>query len=206
MLKRTHSALVIRLPPLHAAKAALGFTVFGVLALLAPLRLMLTKQPSLWHFWQLDPLVAALCTPGCGVWCDGVNPTEKKQPPIVPVASPLCARLLVFIWCSPFLLLLLAIKSLCLAFETRTVQIDGSQLLHTLQLFDCTINTTISTASIVRVDLCKMEWPFCSRCFCRVAAADGKKIDFGGSLSREENVWLQLEVPSFLLSLAAGSA
>ncbi|CAI5964202.1 unnamed protein product [Closterium sp. NIES-65] len=164
----------------------------------------------------------------------------------------------------------MAVVSVCAAFTVRTMQIDGSQLLHTWQLFDWTIDTTIPTASIIRVSLCKMEWGgllsgaegcrrvlrgvgwtndtsipttsiqlvslcgmvrsshhllpritsslaspppshhlpcaphpsplplfqekrFDTTYFCRVAAADGKQLDFGGHLPRKECVWLQHE-------------
>ncbi|CAI5457583.1 unnamed protein product [Closterium sp. Yama58-4] len=99
----------------------------------------------------------------------------------------------------------MAVLSVCAAFTVRTIRIDGSQLLHTWQLFDWTIDTTIPTASIIRVSLCKMERRFSTTYFCRVTAADGKQLDFGGHLSKEENVWLQHEVSSYLLSLAAES-
>ncbi|CAI5534375.1 unnamed protein product [Closterium sp. Naga37s-1] len=95
--------------------------------------------------------------------------------------------------------------SVCAAFTVRTIRIDGSQLLHTWQLFDWSIDTTIPTASIIRVSLCKLERRFSTTYFCRVTAADGKQLDFGGHLSKEECVWLQLEVSSFLLGLAAES-
>ncbi|CAI7849915.1 unnamed protein product [Closterium sp. NIES-53] len=124
---------------------------------------------------------------------DDAAPTGEQTPlpPFTPVVSALCA--------------LMAVLSVCAAFMVRTMRIDGSQLLHTWQLFDWTIDTTIPTASIVRVSLCKMERRFTTTYFCRVTAADGKQLDFGGHLSHEENVWLQHEVSSYLLSLAAES-
>ncbi|CAI6004517.1 unnamed protein product [Closterium sp. NIES-64] len=49
------------------------------------------------------------------------------------------------------------------------------------------------------------EWAISNNYFCEVAAADGKQLNFSGHLSKEECVWLQHEVSSFLLSLPAES-
>ncbi|CAI5534374.1 unnamed protein product, partial [Closterium sp. Naga37s-1] len=136
LLERTSSALFIRIPPLQPAKAALGFTVFGVLGVRMLLRLMLddgscTGQLTiLWHILHIrhiDPLTAAICT---------IN--------------------LVLIVFSSVLVLSMAVMCVCLAFMVCTIRIDGSQLLHTLQLFGWTVNTTIPTSTIVCVTLRKM--------------------------------------------------
>ncbi|CAI5996283.1 unnamed protein product [Closterium sp. NIES-65] len=150
------------------------------------------------------PVVGAMGGDGCGgsdggdmvlmpLMLDDGERTRQQTPlsPIRPVGSAICT--------------LLAFVCVCSAFVVRTMRIDGSQLLHTWQLFGWTINTAIPTASIVRVDLCKMEWAISNKYFCEVAAADGKQLDFSGHLSKEECVWLQHEVSSFLLSLPAES-
>ncbi|CAI5457584.1 unnamed protein product [Closterium sp. Yama58-4] len=147
ILERTSSGLFIRLPPVHPAKAALGFT-YCVLCALIPL---------------LMPLILD----------DGEGTGEQTPfPLIMPVASAICT--------------LLAFVCVCSAFVVRTMRIDGSQLLHTWQLFGWTINTAIPTASIVRIDLCKMEWAISNKYFCEVAAADGEQLDFSGHLSKED--------------------
>ncbi|GJP48694.1 hypothetical protein CLOM_g7977 [Closterium sp. NIES-68] len=165
LLTRTSSDLFIRLPPLHWAKATLGFAFFSVLALL--------------------PLLLPLMVP------DGATQEGDPMPPFMPVVSALCS--------------LMAALSVCSAFMVRTIRIDGCQLLHTWQLFGWSADTTIPTASIIRVSLCKMERRFSTMYFCRVSAADGKQLEFGGHLSRADNTWMQQEVSSFLLGLGADS-
>ncbi|GJP56050.1 hypothetical protein CLOM_g15117 [Closterium sp. NIES-68] len=161
LLMRTSSDLFIRLPPLHWAKATLGFAFFSVLALL--------------------PLMVP----------DRATQEGGRMPPLMPVASALC--------------LLMAALRVCSAFVVRTIRIDSCQLLHTWQLFGWSADTTIPTASIIRVSLCKMERRFSTMYFCRVSAADGKQLEFGGHLLRADNTWMQQEVSSFLLGLGADS-
>ncbi|CAI5536211.1 unnamed protein product [Closterium sp. Naga37s-1] len=266
LLERTSSALFIHLPPVHPARAALGFMVWAVGAVGG-------GCGGRWVQWVLAgfmvlpmgamdvaPVVGAMGGDGCGGSDGGDMGQQQPLPPIVPVASALCTLAvrsgvcihdpsvpLVSIRIPPLAHIPLSFlptppaspsapplltlhprrhgspeRCLCDAHDanqrlTAAAHVAAVRLDHphrhphhihrsSLPLQNgWTINTTIPTASIVRVSLSKMVRLFNMTYFCRVAAADGKQLDFGENLSREENVWLQHEVSSFLLSLAAES-
>ncbi|CAI6004519.1 unnamed protein product [Closterium sp. NIES-64] len=282
------SALFIRLPSLHCANPPFSSLPSTGLIPISPLRPIPLNPPQFFPPAtgedQLRPLHPHPAPPA-GQSGARLHGEPTPLPPFTPVV---CLSSLRTPWegSGGMGRGSAELVSVCAAFTVRTMQIDGSQLLHTWQLFDWTIDTTIPTASIIRVSLCKMvnssqcelweEWGgllsgaegcrrvlrgvgwtndtsipttsiqlvslcgmekrfdttyFCrvaaadgkqldfgghlprKECerrssttyFCRVAAADGKQLDFGGHLSLEENVWLQHEVSSYLLSLAAES-